>query len=63
MTRYEFIVKGGKEEMAKAIAFCLTTYDETVQGKTYSCDDFVARINVAKEHIMPWLDAEVEDVD
>lgn len=60
MTRYEFIVKGGKEEMAKAIGFCLATYEETLENGTYSCDEFIRKVKIAQEKMMPWLDEEVD---
>ena len=61
MTRYEYIVKNGKEEMAKAIGFCLATYDESLKNGTYSCDEFVTMVKLAQEKVMPWLEAEVEE--
>lgn len=60
MKRFEYIAKGGKEEIANAIAFCLTTFEETTHPGVYDCKEFIRRVEVAKENIMPWLDEEVE---
>lgn len=59
MTRYEYIIKGGKQEMAKAIGFCLTIYHETLTKETMSCDDLKAFVNEASEKLETWLDEEV----
>ena len=33
MNRYEYIIKGGKDELAVAIGFCLATYYEALTDK------------------------------
>ena len=61
MKRYEYILKGGKEELTKAIGFCLATYEEATHGEEYSCEMFCKMVKLAQEKIMPWLEAEVEE--
>lgn len=61
MTRYEYIAKGGKQEMAKAIGFCLAIYHETLTKETMSCDDLKAFVNEASEKLESWLDEEVKE--
>lgn len=61
MKRYEYIIKGGKEEIALAIGFCLATYHEVATNTPMSCDELKAFVDLATKDIEPWLDEEVEE--
>ena len=60
MTRYEYIVKGGKKEMAKAIGFWLATCYEAENNLNLSCEELKGFVNVVVKDIKPWLDEEIE---
>lgn len=60
MKRYEYIIKGGKDELAVAIGFCLATYYEALTDKEMPCDKFKRYVDLAVKDITPWLEEEVE---
>ena len=61
MTRYEYIVKGGKKEMAKVIGLWLTNTYETELGVKLSCEELKGCVKTAAKKIEPWLDEEIEE--
>ena len=56
MTRYEFISKGGIEEMAKMIAYILYKHEEKVED----CAVMQAVVKATTPLFIEWLNEEVE---
>ena len=61
MTRYEWIVKGGIDEMAKAIAFQLVIFFEYENHLTLTCDNVKELVSKAEKAVKPWLDEEIKE--
>lgn len=61
MTRYEYIIKGGKEELAVAIGFCIATFYESFTKEKISCEELKKYVALAAKDIEPWLEEEVEE--
>jgi len=55
MTRYEFITKGGIEEMATALAFILAN----IAAK--NCEELLRAVEAIKPDMLEWLQEEVSD--
>ena len=61
MKRYEYIVQGGKEEMARAIAFCNCCLLEQLDIRKFTCEELKTAVNETAKELMEWLDSEVEE--
>lgn len=59
MKRYEFVINGGKEELARAISFCVAK--AMLGDREVSCDDFINMVQSIEPYYAEWLDEEVED--
>ena len=51
MTRYEYIVKNSKSEMAMVIAFCVAAYIERETKQDFSCEALIKFISEESEPI------------
>jgi hypothetical protein len=61
MKRYEYIINGGKEELAVAIGFCIATFYESFTKEKISCEELKKYVALAAKDIEPWLEEEVEE--
>lgn len=61
MKRYEYIIKGGKEELAVSIGFCIATFFEAFIKEELSCEELKKYVALAAKDIEPWLEEEVEE--
>lgn len=61
MKRYEYIINGGKEELAVSIGFCIATFFEAFIKEKMSCDELKQYAALVAKEIEPWLEEEVEE--
>ena len=58
MKRYEFVIDGGKEELAKAISFCVAK--AMLGNQEVSCNDFIDIVQSIEPCYTEWLEDEVD---
>ena len=61
MKRYDYIVQGGKEEMARAIAFCNCCLLEQMNIRKFTCEELKIAVKETAKELIEWLDDEVEE--
>ena len=61
MTRYEYIVKHGKQSMAKAIAFWIVRSAEIHKNVDLPCEAFKAHVEEYADLMEKWLEETVRE--
>lgn len=61
MTRYEYIVKHGKQSMAKAIAFWIARSIEIHKNVDLPCEVFKAYVGEYADWMEEWLEETVRE--